>query len=87
MNLHALSKTIFVASAVTTPLPKTEAPIPPTPPCGRRALPFDAINSAASISRGRWDSARTVARGLFIGLIPSTPAIAPTLTQLELNFA
>ena len=94
MNMHALSKTNFVAPVVTTPLPKTEAPIPPTPPCVRRALPFDAVagvaiasNSVVSAPRGRWDSARSAARELFIGLIPSRSVTTPTATQLELHFA
>lgn len=94
MNTHTSAKTIFVPPADTKLLPRAEAPILPTPPCVRRTLPFDvgtgfavAINSAASIPRGRWDSARAAARELFIGLIPSRPAATLKPIQLELHFA
>lgn len=93
MNMHTPSKTNFVAPVVATPLPKTEAPIPPTPPCVRRALPFDADAAVASgvpsAARGRWDSARAVTRDLFNALIPRKPVATPTPTptQLELHFA
>lgn len=94
MNMHTSSKTNFVAPVVAMHLPKTEAPIPPTPPCVRRALPLDAVaavesgvHQAPSNPRGRWDSARAVARNLFTGLIPSKPVTTPTATQLELHFA
>ena len=94
MNMHALPQTNFVAPVVAKPLPKTEAPIPPTPPCGRRALPFDAVaavdsglQQVPSGPRGRWDSARAVARNLFTGLIPTHPVAPPNLIQLELHFA
>lgn len=94
MNMHALAKTNFVAPVVATPLSKTEAPIPPTPPCVRRALPFRAevrssfaVDATVCAPPGRWDSARAAACQLFTGLIPSRQATTPTATQLELHFA
>ena len=93
MNMHASWKTNFVAPVVATPLPKTEAFIPPTPPCVRRALPFNAVAAVAGFAdpapptrRGRWDSARAAAGELFTNMIPSKPAATRIPTQLELHF-
>lgn len=91
MNMHATFKTDFVAPAVATPLPKTEAQNPPTFPCSRRVLPFPAIAAfaglAASKPRGRWDSDRTVGHELFTAKQPAKSAGNTGPTQLELYFA
>ena len=88
MNTPGSIKITFAAPVLAPPLPKTEAAIQPTPPCIRRPLPFTLdVDFSGPVPRGRWDSARTVARELLTGLIPSRPAPTPILTQLELQLA
>ena len=94
MNTPDSFKITIAAPVLSTPLSKTEVAIQPAPPYVRRVLRFpldadfaDTVNSAGFVPRGRWDSARVVARELLVGLIPTRPAPTSTLLQLELQFA
>jgi len=94
LTRNALAKTDFLAPADTTPLSKTEAQIPPTPPCVRRTLLFEVSAGAAGVAhpipsgpRGRWDSLRAIAREFFLSLMRGKPARKTNPTQFELLFA